>query len=69
MPRERDPRTGRFISSRENTREPTGPSVPGAFDEPTDTRETSETVERIESDEMIDDREDPAGDTGGTRAN
>jgi transposase InsO family protein len=60
MPRRRDPRTGRFLS-RENTEEPAGPSVPGAFEnddqdlldtleasEPIETHRTSETIENIE---------------------
>jgi hypothetical protein len=63
--RERDPRTGRYISSRENTEDLAGHSgsVPGAFDEPTETTpgasdtveaiETPETLERSEADETV----------------
>jgi hypothetical protein len=49
--RERDPRTRRYVSSRENTEDLAGPSrsVPGAFDEPTETAPgASDTVEAIE---------------------
>jgi hypothetical protein len=49
--RERDPRTGRYTSSRENTEDLAGPSgsVPGAFDEPTETTPgADETVEILE---------------------
>jgi hypothetical protein len=59
MSRRRDARKGRFLS-RENTEEPAGPSVPGAFDndhqglpetlevpEPIETPEMSETIETI----------------------
>ena len=44
--RERDPRTGRYISSRESTEDLGGPSrsVPGAFDEPVETIDQTETA-------------------------
>jgi hypothetical protein len=49
--REQDPRTGRYISSRENTEDLAGPlgSEPGAFDQPTKTTPgADETVEILE---------------------
>ena len=42
--RERDPWTGRYISSRENTGDLAGPSVPGAFDELIEMIDQTETA-------------------------
>jgi hypothetical protein len=70
--RERDPRTGRYVQSRENTEDLAGPSgsVPGAFDEikPTKTAPgASKTVKILETtettpgaDETVEIREDPS---------
>jgi hypothetical protein len=54
--REQDPWTGRYVPSRENTEDLAGPSrsVPGAFDEPTETAPgASDTVEAIEPIEIL----------------
>ncbi|KAI9034788.1 uncharacterized protein KD926_005579 [Aspergillus affinis] len=46
--RQRDPQTGRYVSSRESTEDLARPNIPGTFDDPIETTEPTETVKETE---------------------